>query len=240
MATIVPAILPTSRADLDDKLQRLAGLSDEVQIDIVDGRFVAPASWPYGSGTTQEEALPLTQHAFSRGGGIHIEMDLMTERPEGEIGRWITSGANRITVHAESARHLPQLIATFQTQYGHDKGFAPDLLAFGLAINGSTDLSLIEPYIQYCDYVQLMGIARIGLQGQPFDRSVLAKVAAFRRAHPHTPVQVDGGVSLETAPDLLSAGVSRLIVGSALWRAPDLREAFAQFEELTERYGLYT
>jgi pentose-5-phosphate-3-epimerase len=47
MSVIVPAILPTSRDDLDEKLLRLHGLVDAVQVDVVDGRFVTPASWPY-------------------------------------------------------------------------------------------------------------------------------------------------------------------------------------------------
>ena len=240
MGVIIPAILPSSREDLDAKLAQLAGITDEVQIDIVDGRFAAPASWPFDGGKQDAQALPLIEHAFARSGGMLAEMDLMVETPEAEIGPWVQAGANRITVHAESARRLPQLIADFQARYGHDRGFAPGLLSFGLAINIASDLSLIEPYLDACDYVQFMGIRTIGRQGEPFDRGILARIAAFRKKHPDTPIQVDGGVSLDTAPELLAAGVSRLIVGSALWRAPDLRAEFAKFTELTERYGLYS
>jgi ribulose-phosphate 3-epimerase len=239
MSVIVPAILPTSREDLDSKLAQLAGISDEVQVDIVDGHFASPASWPFSGGRQESEALPLIEHAFSHGGGVHIEMDLMVEHPEAEIGPWVQAGSNRITVHAESARHLPQLIEDFKARYGHDKDFAPGLLSFGLAINLSTDFALIEPYLDACDYVQFMGIRTIGRQGESFDRSVLARMSTFRKKHPGMPIQIDGGVSLETAPDLLSAGASRLIVGSALWRAPDLRAEFEKFTALTERYGLF-
>ena len=240
MGVIIPAILPASREDLDAKLAQLAGISDEAQIDIVDGRFAAPASWPFEGGKEETQALPLIEHAFSRAGGALMEMDLMVAHPEAEIGPWVQAGANRITVHAEAAQRLPQLIADFQARYGHDKGFAPGLLSFGLAINLSTDLSLIEPHLDACDYVQFMGIRTIGRQGEPFDRAVLARIAAFRKAHPDIPVQVDGGVSLDTAPELLVAGVARLIVGSALWRAPDLRAEFAKFVALTERYGIFS
>ena len=239
MGVIIPAILPTSREDLDTKLAALTGIADEVQIDIVDGRFATPASWPFEGGKQDSEALPLIEHAFSRGGGVHTEMDLMVEHPDAEIGPWVQAGANRITVHAESTQRLPQLIADFKARYGHDKDFVPGLLSFGLAINASTEVSLIEPYLDACDYVQFMGIRTIGRQGEPFDRSVLTRIAAFRKAHHDIPIQVDGGVSLETAPDLLSAGVSRLIIGSALWRAPDLRTEYEKFTELTERYGLF-
>ncbi len=241
MSVIIPAILPVSRKDLDEKLLRLQGIASEVQIDIVDGWFVRPASWPYaGHDAGREPMNELDSEMFSYLGTLTCEMDLMVEQPETEIARWVHAGANRITVHAETVHNLPRLIQDFQVNYGHDKGFAPDLLAFGLAISIATDISLIEPFLDRCDYVQLMGIASIGKQGQPFDRAVLQKIAYLRRKYPSTPIQVDGGVSLTTAPDLLSAGVSRLIVGSALWKASNLAEAFHAFTELSVRYGVYT
>ncbi|MES2226073.1 MAG: hypothetical protein V4480_04690 [Patescibacteria group bacterium] len=239
MSVIIPAILPTSRADLDEKLLQLQGLCTDVQIDIVDGRYVRPASWPYSEHpATAHEKPELEDDAFSYLGRLCLEMDLMVERPEIEIARWIRAGASRITVHAETAHNLPRLIRDFKTTYGHDKDFA-GLLSFGLAIHIGTDISLIEPYLDHINYVQFMGISSIGKQGEPFDRRVLPKIAAWRRTYPDMPIQVDGGVSLSTAPDLLSAGVSRLIVGSALWRAPNMPEAFKEFTDLTVRYGMY-
>lgn len=237
MAVIIPAILPRSRDDLADKLLRLEGIVREVQIDIVDGKFAMPASWPY---LNPGEPAHDTRDPLPFLGSLRFEMDLMTEMPEDQIARWVNAGAHRITLHAESTRRLPQLLEEFRTEYGHDKSFAPGLLSLGLAINLHTDISLIEPYLDECDYVQFMGIAEIGKQGEPFDKSVIMKIATFRKKYPDMPIQVDGGVSLETAPALLSAGVSRLIVGSDLWHARNLKAEYAQFLELTTRYGLYT
>jgi len=238
MAVIVPAILPRSHDDLVDKLLRLEGIASEVQIDIVDGKFATPASWPFlhageSAHTSSDDPLPFL-------GLMRFEMDIMTEAPDTQVGRWIQAGAGRITIHAESTQGLAKLLETFRTQYGHDASFAPGLLSVGLAINLATDTSLIEPFLSQCDYVQFMGIREIGKQGEPFDKAVLLKIAAFRRKHPDMPIQVDGGVSLSTASALLSAGVSRLIVGSALWKAQDLKSAYGQFQDLTTRYGLYT
>ena len=53
MSIIVPAILPSSRRDLVTKLDALAGLVDEVQVDIVDGLFAGPATWPYDTGPSE-------------------------------------------------------------------------------------------------------------------------------------------------------------------------------------------
>lgn len=237
MAIIVPAILPRSRDDLADKLLRLEGIASEVQIDVVDGRFATPASWPY---IHPDEARHSGEDPFPFLGTIRFEMDVMVTSPEADLARWINAGAGRITIHAEATHRLPKLLEEFRTSYGHDMSFAPGLLSLGLAINLGTDISLIEPYLSQCDYVQFMGIREIGKQGQAFDKAVLLKIAAFRRKYPDMPLQVDGGVSLETAPALLSAGVSRLIVGSALWNSRNLKAAYAQFMDLTTHYGIYT
>ncbi|MEA2701864.1 MAG: ribulose-phosphate 3-epimerase [Candidatus Parcubacteria bacterium] len=237
MVAIIPAILPTSREDLDARLNRLHGITERVQIDVVDGRFVTPASWPYAQ---KVDVQKLTEDSLPELGSFRFEIDLMAEEPEKSIGPWIRAGATRITVHAETTRRLPDLIRDFQVTYGHDKGFAPGLIAFGLAINLATDTSLIEPYLDQCDYVQFMGIARIGKQGEPFAPAVLPKIHAFHRKYPDMLIQVDGGVSRETAPRLLAAGASRLIVGSDLWNAPNLGREMKELCDIAETRGLYT
>ena len=238
MSSIVPAILPTSRADLDTKLGMLKGIASSVQIDIVDGRFVSPASWPYvkdqqGKDLFSElDPLPYQDQ-------MHYEMDLMVEDPEQVTGIWIESGAQRITVHAESTKYLPKVITDIQVKFGHAKDFAPDLISLGLAINLNTELALIEPYMEHTDYVQLMGIKTIGKQGEPFDSAVLRKVSQLRHKYPEITIQVDGGVSLSTA-QLLTAGVDRLIIGSALWKSPDIKAEMEKFQELVQEYGNYS
>ncbi|KND49786.1 MAG: ribulose-phosphate 3-epimerase [Parcubacteria bacterium C7867-008] len=237
MGVIVPAILPKSRDDLDEKLLRLHGLVDAVQVDIVDGRFVVPATWPY-----QDQVVGVREPSgdtFPYLGEISYEVDLMVEEPEQVIRHWIEAGATRIVIHAETTRMLPKLMNELASTYGHDKDFTPGLLAFGLAINISTDTALIEPFLHQCDFVQFMGIAKIGKQGEPFDKSVLPKISAFRKKYPDMQLQVDGGVSLETAPQLLQAGVSRLVVGSDLWKAPDLAAELKRLQGLVHTYGLY-
>lgn len=239
MGIIIPAIIPRSFADLADKLKQLEGIATEVQIDIVDGRLASPASWPYVDGAIELSRMASEGTMLPSYGDMHYEIDLMSIDPESTAGSWIEIGASRLTVHAESTTHLERLLGTIETVYGHNKGFAPDLLSFGLAVNLATDLVLIEPYIDRIDYVQLMGIQKIGGQGQPFDPAVLRKIAELKKKHPELPVQVDGGVSLSTAASLLNAGVSRLIVGSALWKAPDLKVAYEEFRTLTEQHGIY-
>jgi len=239
MQFIVPAILPTTAEDLSGKLSRLHGISTDVQIDIVDGRYVSPATWPYTSAALKNDGLPESD-AFAHLGAFRFEVDLMVQNPEEVVGSWIRAGASRITIHAETTKNLAQLVDDFDTKYGHDKDFTPDLLAFGLSLNINTPTTLIEPYLDRADYVQFMGITEIGKQGQEFNAGVVAKIASFHKRYPEMCIQVDGGVSLTTAPELIGAGVSRLVVGSALWKDGSAKEQMKKFTELAQVHGLYS
>jgi ribulose-phosphate 3-epimerase len=239
MGAIVPAILPQSRQDLEDKLSKLAGLADSVQIDVVDGRFASPACWPYSGGSKELARMAAGDEMLPHYGEMKFDIDLMAENPEQVTGSWVSLGASRMTIHAEATTALGKLVAGFQSRYGHEKGFIPDLISLGLAIGADTPLGLIEPFAGQIDYVQLMGIRRIGVQGQPFDDRAVKRVRDLKRKYPKLAVQVDGGVSKTTAPALLSAGADRLIVGSALWTAPNLADEIAAFNDLAQRYGTY-
>ena len=238
MGVIVPAILPTSREDLEGKLALLDGLVDTVQIDIVDGRFAGPpATWPYNAGSEHFAARLEEGDALPYLGAFRFEIDLMVRDVEEVTGLWIAAGAQRLVIHTESTNLLPQIISDLEVKYGHSKDFVPGLLSFGLSISNSTDLSLLDPYMDHADFVQFMGIAVIGKQGMPFDERVLDRVREFRKKYPDMTIQVDGAVSLETAPRLLAAGVDRLVVGSDLWKAKDLREELNRLNNLVLEYG---
>lgn len=239
MSIFIPAIIPTSREDLEEKLTRLAGIADEVQIDIVDGTYAGPASWPYTEGPDALTRMAGEGMLLPHAGERRLEIDLMATHPEASAGTWIELGASRITIHAASTPHLGRLLGEFRHTYGHDTAFSSGLLSIGVALNVGMDPESIAPYLSQIDYVQFMGIRTIGKQGQAFDTGVLRAIELFRKRHPTMPVQVDGGVSLASAPRLLEAGVSRLVVGSALWKAPDLHAAYDALAALTLTHGLY-
>jgi len=235
MNVIVPAILAQNRKDLTDKLSRYAGIAEEVQIDIVDGEFASPATWPYAE-AGEWERLQTSGEELPQLASFRIEVDLMVKNPQ-HVGHWIEAGATRIMLHLESTPFIANVLKDMEEHYGHAKGFATDLLALGLAINIDTDLALLEPYVDRIDYVQFMGIANIGKQGQPFSQAVIPKIQAFHKKFPDMPVQVDGGVNRQTAPLLLNAGVTRLVIGSALLNAPDVRAEYDAFSELSVQHG---
>lgn len=239
MSIIVPAVLPVSRKDLVDKLERLVGLVDEVQIDIVDGVYASPPTWPYDCGPGELSRMLEHGELIPHSGQCRVEVDLMIAHPEATTGAWIELGASRVTIHATHTDNVSRLLNDFAVVYGHEKGFASGLLAVGLAIPAGTDPELFAEYFSQIDYVQFMGIRSEGRQGEAFDGRVFKIIERFRHAHPEMAVQVDGGVSIHTAPRLLELGVSRLVVGSALWSAPDLKEALAELQSITEERGIY-
>ncbi len=234
MSIVVPAVLPSSREDFKEKLEFFAGipLVSRVQIDVVDGRFAAPASWPY-SAPTELETMVERRDMLPHLDRIEYEIDLMCEDAERAASSWLTLGATRLTFHAESTTNVPRLLAGARRRYG-----GGEVVAFGLALNIASDLALVEQCIDYIQYVQFMGISRIGRQGQPFDARVYEKVRVFHARHPLFPLQVDGGISLLSARKLMSLGVSHLVIGSSILKAGDPIAALMSFENLQNSYGV--
>lgn len=234
MSVIVPAVLPVSRDDLEEKLARLATIPavSRIQIDVVDGLFASPASWPFSGSTgspqaTSEELQDMVKRAetLSHLDRIEYEIDLMCFDALRAAEDWLALGASRLTFHAGSTSDISRLFAVARKRYG-------DVVSCGLALTIESDLALVEQVIDRIEYVQFMGIAKIGRQGQPFDERVLEQVRVFRERYPGIPLQVDGGVSLGNAKKLFALGVANIVVGSALLRASDPTFVFAQFESL--------
>jgi ribulose-phosphate 3-epimerase len=239
MRLAVPAILPSSQQDLQAKLSLFTEIPslEHIQIDVVDGKFAEPACWPY--------TAPLEMHARVEKGEmlphpdrIAYEIDLMCIDPEKAAAEWLALGASRLTFHAETTTDLPRLLSFAKAQYGSGGDFATGLVAFGIALNLGSDLDLIESSLGEVAYVQFMGIAHIGRQGQPLDERVFEKIRIFRERHPDISVQVDGGVTLESAKKLLALGVSSLVVGSAIAHADNPAHALQAFEDLKNSYGV--
>lgn len=231
MSLVVPAVLPpTERAFYDTlALYRSLPMVNRIQIDVVDGHFADPPSWPYTAPKefrdriAQSEMLPHLDR-------IEYEIDLMCFDAEHAAAQWLALGATRLTFHAESITSIPRFMASVRRQFGH-------IVSFGLALNVTSDLALIEQGLGELSYVQFMGIARIGRQGQPFDARVLEQIRVFHKRHPTIPFQVDGGVSIDSAKKLLALGVSNLVIGSGILRAGDPAAAVAAFEKLQNPYS---
>ena len=217
---ILPAIMPDTYADFEEKAGKVKGLVYFAQIDIMDGAFVPSRSWPYvEDGAVEEEIrLPFRKE-------LQYEVDLMVADPYRAALAWIRAGVSRILFHVESVADPKRFIESLLVEHS-------GALEVGVAIGLETSNDVLEYCLYDIDVVQFMGIARIGYQKEPFDERVLTKIAQLRQKHPETIISVDGGVNFETAPRLMRAGATRLVSGSAIYTAQNIAEAIQKFQKI--------
>ena len=219
MLEIIPAILETSLTDIEGQLARVRGTAREVQLDVGDGIFVQNKTWPFTNAaqraefdriTAQEEGLPLWED-------FDFEVDLMIQSPEANALAWVSAGASRIILHAASDG-APAAARALQGARGEENIFP---VKVGIALASSAQAADLEPFEGLYDFVQVMGIERVGFQGQAFDERTVALVAQLRQMYRDLTIQVDGGVTLQNARSLAQAGANRLIVGSDIFGSSD-------------------
>lgn len=218
---ILPAVLPKSWKDLAEHLQRLRGIARRVQIDVVDGHFAHGKTWPYKDGAKfkevveQEHGLPLWEE-------LDFEFDLMVADPAAVALDYVHAGASSIIVHA-SAQSAQKAVEDL-VELREDGGAFTVKVGVALgALQSPDDLLSFESQF---DFVQVMGIAREGRQGEPFDERARHLVERVRHRYPNLPIQVDGGVRRENVRALVAAGATRLVAGSSIFGAEDVKAAF--------------
>jgi ribulose-phosphate 3-epimerase len=237
MIEIIPAIMPDSYDDLSEKASLVLGAVPLAQIDIMDGVFVKSKSWPYRKAgeieeahflamSRQDETLPFFDE-------LDYEIDLMISEPEKHIDEWLPLGASRLIFHIESIKDIEAFFGNDIFKEGARDIGGQRVIEVGLAIDPETPLAAIEPYVSRVDFVQCMGIAKIGYQGEPFDEQVLDHLNALRVTYPNLPLAVDGGVSFETAPLLKAAGATRLVSGSAIFGSENIENTVEEFKSIT-------
>ena len=218
---VIPAVLPQSFADLTERVERIAPYVDSVQVDVLDGRFVPGVrSWPYlGRGDEEFSLLETEDIGLPQWDKVNYEADLMVLEPERHVEEWVRAGASRIVAHLESMGNPASFIRWFRETYGNPQESLVSV-ELGFALGNDTSLEQLQPFISEIDFVQLMGIARIGFQGEPFDERVLGRISELRNAYSDLIISIDGGVNRETAPLLAERGANRLVSGSFLFANP--------------------
>ncbi len=222
MIEIIPAIIPISYGDLEEKLSIVRGLVKTVQIDVSDGRFTPNLTFPFHPEDraifekikNEEEGLPFWKD-------FDFEVHLMTETPEKYALEWQSAGAFRLVVHAETLKDFESL-----------RNEIAEMTEIVLALNLDTDMEKVRPFLSQINSVQLMSIAKIGYQGASFEEKILDRIKALLEMKPELIVSIDGGVNLGNAHSLISAGAKRLIVGSAIFDAENPAGVIAEFQSI--------
>lgn len=231
---IIPAIMPTSYEDLCNKVSAVVGIAPVVQIDVMDGKFVDNKSWPYMKTEDkdfiriirQEEGLPDWQD-------VDFEIDLMIRDVENEASKWIAAGAMRLVIHYKSE---PEEVIKRVLKESKEKGVEV-ILDFELDIDIENIIKILNDLKREeinIDGVQIMGIDKIGFQGEKFDHKVLSYVKEIKKHFPEFIVSVDGGIKADYARPLADGGVNRLIVGSAIFGDDSPRDAYEHFRSVLD------
>jgi len=134
---------------------------------------------------------------------------------------WLACGADRLVFHTETIS-----LAAF-TQFADTTN-----VTVGIATNNDTDFKELEPYLAVADFVQVMGIAEIGAQGQPFDRRALPRLALLHDRYQNLPRSLDGSINASTLSELLRLKLDRYIMGSAVMAAVDPYATYLEFSKL--------
>jgi ribulose-phosphate 3-epimerase len=199
---IAPTILSADFARLGAAgAEAEAGGADWIHVDVMDGHFVPNITIgpPVVKSLRESTALPLDVH-------------LMIERPELFVEAFADAGATGLTVHAEASVHLHRTLERIRSL-----GMRP-----GVALNPATPLDSLREVLPYADLILIMTV-NPGFGGQSYIATMTDKVARMRqildrRSLYAVDLQVDGGISPETTPDVVRAGATALVAGAAVFR----------------------
>ncbi|MBQ2218480.1 MAG: ribulose-phosphate 3-epimerase [Firmicutes bacterium] len=200
MAYLTPSILTADFADLKTQLKALEeGGADFVHLDVMDGSFVPNITFgqPVVRSIAKATTLPLDVH-------------LMIVRPELCLEEFALPQTEFITVHQEACLHLHRTVQQIKA-LGKKAG---------VALNPATPLSAVEWILPQIDMLLVMSV-NPGFGGQSFIPYSLEKLRAARemiaRSGKAVDLEVDGGVKLSNAKEILEAGANVLVAGSAVF-----------------------
>lgn len=203
---IAPSILSANFTRLGEEVRQAveAGV-DIIHVDVMDGHFVPNIT----VGPLVVNALkPLAQEL-----GFLLDVHLMIEHPEDYINDFIHAGADLLTVHVEACIHLHRVI-----QQIHAGG-----IKAGVTLNPATSLNAIEEILPDVDLVLIMSV-NPGFGGQSYIPSSTTKIFRLKqmlleRNLSHVEIQVDGGIAPSTAGEVVKAGATILVAGSAVFNS---------------------
>ncbi len=204
MLKIAPSILSADFLRLGDdiKAAEIAG-ADLLHIDVMDGHFVPNIT-----------IGPAIVEAIDKVTKLPLDVHLMIENPEKYIQDFIDAGADYLTIHYEASIHLHRTI-----QYIKGKG-----IKAGVSLNPSTTINSLEEVINDIDMVLIMSV-NPGFGGQKYIQKSTDKIKRLKNLitekGSNALIEVDGGIGIDNALEVISSGADILVMGSAFFNSGD-------------------
>ncbi len=205
---IAPSILSADFGRLAEEIRAVdeAG-ADWIHVDVMDGHFVPNLT-----------IGPVVVKAARAATQKPLDVHLMIESPERYLAAFAEAGADVLTVHGEATHHLQRALQQIR-QLGKKAG---------VSLNPHTSEEVVRYVLPYVDLILVMSV-NPGFGGQSFLPDVLPKIARLRtmidEAGLAVDLEVDGGVKVGTARQVVEAGANVLVAGSAVYGADDYGNA---------------
>ncbi|WP_439489578.1 ribulose-phosphate 3-epimerase [Algoriphagus sp.] len=213
---IAPSILAADFANIQKEVEMLnASQADYIHVDIMDGVFVPNISFGF----------PVTE-AINRHAKKPLDVHLMIVNPDNYLQAFRNAGAEVISVHYEACTHLHRTLQAIS-------GLGAKA---GVAINPHTPVELLSDVIQNIDMVCMMSV-NPGFGGQKFIENTYSKISRLKdlilAKGASTKIEIDGGVTLQNAPQLLAAGADVLVAGSFVFNSQDPLDTIRELKAVT-------
>lgn len=206
MSQVCPAVLASNETDFAAQIKKITPFASRVQIDLMDGDFVSPASislenvwWPHN---------------------LIVDIHLMYRNPEIYLEKLLKLKPNMVVVHFEILLHHMHFAAEL-----HKEG-----IKAGLAILPETKISDVEQILDSFDHLLIFS-GNLGHFGGQADPKLLNKVAQAKTRHPLIEIGWDGGVDGSNIKRLADGGVDVLNAGGFIQNANDPLEAYNRLNQ---------